>query len=435
MSVIKTYLNTGSAIQSDYEDGAIWSDGVAPVAGDTVIIAGVKSADEFFIGPLIDFDAGSTNIPVALFHGTGGANPRTPGYTVSSQTIDLQGTAGPARLFLQNSTLSQDTISVSGTAVVSGFFNDTISGVLSVGTAAETGFLQFQLFGTGFGDNYIPGYTPSTQFKGIVTVGSGSTLQMEAITGSGLPPANIANSGTITVGAGGTFLADDNVGNPSNTGSDNGTTFINTGRVLVSGAAGLVTSAKFNTNTTGSGTFTVSGNGASLSATTLEFDGNVRNTHVVISGATVLVQDASLTISTPDIAGYNVSGGSMTFIGPGMLLLAQPDLTTSVFNAQGNQVERPNGQHPFTTPIHGFGAGDTIGLEGKYSSFSKGDYFTVWNPTANTLTVDNSFGLPGAPDVLARLTLDGSYVASGFTLSGNNATGELDIFYTPPGTH
>ncbi len=62
-------------------------------------------------------------------------------------------------------------------------------------------------------------------------------------------------------------------------------------------------------------------------------------------------------------------------------------LTASVYDpATGTFVQRSDHLHPFTTPISGFAAGDTITLAGHFVGGD--DDVAVWRASTHTLSVE-----------------------------------------------
>lgn len=415
-----------------------WSDGSAPAPGDTDIIAGIKNTQIQRIGETYTFPA---LLPaytfVELFPKQAAEAPpsKLHGYDIIGQTLVLagHGDTGIPDLWLQQTTLSNDTIQVTGTVVLDSYLNNSIGGGrLEVGGRGHgAGTLQFQLYGVSDSGD-APGTVPATTLASQTTIAHGSTLNVIAVTSAGEPPDNFGVNGTITIQAGGTFFVDDTDGSGIMTGADNNTDVINQGLIEVNGAAGATTSASITANTIGSGTIEVSGHGAARAATTLTLSGNVTNQTIIVDDGTISVNDAQLVIGDPSEKGFVVSGGSFTF-GPdgGTLLLHQPQLTSLVFIDHDTRlVQNPNGQHPFTTPIFGFGSGDTIGLVKAAQGES---FYTAWDASKHLLSVD--FGSDAQyPGIQAQFTLEGSYRASGFHLSTDAQTELLSLTYRGPHT-
>ena len=403
-----------------------------PAAGDTAEIDGVVTSGVGKLGAYLTFPADGGYPQIDLYAPQSSEvllNDPTAivGWTITAQTIDMNATLGPIGLWMENSALTDDTLNITGTATLQNYLNDTVSGTIAVGTTAGPAFLQVVAYGFDTSDVGPENQASQTTFNADVTIGSGSELDVETYPNASLP-ADFANTGTIQVQPGGSLVIDDTDDNGVFSTADHVELFNNDGAVMINGAAGQTTTAQLVINTEGSGSITLNGNGASPSATSLLIQGSVTGQTITVSDATVTVDDAPAAIQTPDgTPGFNISGGEFIFGDAlGVLQLHQAPLTTLQF-VNGGLEQQPDGHDPFTTPIVGFRAGDTIDLVGKDVG---GSYYTTYDASTGVAQVDSPPGIAGnPPEIIASLTLEGGYNPSLFQLSGNSSTEELDLLY------
>ncbi len=413
-----------------------------PNAGDSVGITGIADAGIHRLGALYVFPPLGRYTHIDFF---APQNPLTEiqapnaihGYTVTGQILNIDGSAGPADFWLQNSTLQNDTLNVVGTAVVSSYLDSTVSGAINIGTGTATGTLEIEVIPADVSLVVPSDHDPVTTLDATVTIDRGSELDIEA--GSGAVSGFI-NNGAITVAPGGSLAIDDEdapnpVTNPPLVSFpfEHNLLFANGGSISILGAAGQTTKAAFVADVGGPGSITINGNGAAPSATTLLVAGDLHDQSITLADGTVDVEDASTAIDTPGTDGFDVTGGSFTFAdGHGVLILHQAELTSLQFNADDTgQIEVADGRHPFTTPIAGFGAGDVIELPGKnLARFGLSTYTLSYDPGSHLLEVLSPADIAGnPPEVIAALRFAGNYAGGLFHLSGNNATEELDVTY------
>ncbi len=435
------------ATASDWYDlttGALGA--AAPEAGDTVDIAGVGNPGISKLGALWTFPLNGGFTQVLLEPAVPGltlldAPNSIVGYTIQGQTLNLDGTQGVANLWLENSHLVNDTINAAGTTVINSYLDSTVSGTITIGTAAGPGDLQDEVIPTDTAGVGPSDHNPVITYNANVTVSQGSEFDVQA--GTAGTVAGFINNGTITAAPGGTVVFDDtdNPDTASDTApvtdtSSHSMVLGNGGAIDVLGAAGQTTRAVLLVDTIGPGTIGINGNGAAPGATTLTVDGYLQNQNVLLTDGTVTINDTTFALADPGTAGFDVTGGSFTFgDGNGVLVLHQAALTTLAFNATDTgEVQTPDGHTPFSTPIYGFGQGDVIKLPGKdLAGFGFASYDTVYNPVTGVLQVQSPASLAGnPPEVLASLTFVGSYNPALFQLTGNNATEELDLTYNGP---
>ena len=429
-------------VASDWYDVTTGAYGAAaPQSGDVAYVAGTTNAGVTKSAALYVFPAGGYPL-VEFFAPPTPANPgQSPsavaGYAVQNQTINVDGTAGAVALWLENSRLLGTTLNVVGTAVVSAYLDDTVTGTVAVGAAATPGFLQVALIpldtaGVGPTDHH-----PVTTFDSAVTVYAGSTFDVEAAAPGHV--AGFVNSGTITAAPGGTLVFDDTdradaatFPGPVANVAEHGASLTNAGAIDVEGGVGQTTKAVLLMNTTGNGSIDVDGHGAPRAATTLTVDGNLTGQHLTLADGTVFVNDTSADITSLGDSGFAVTGGSFTFAdGHGTLLLRQVSLSTLGSNSgSSEEAPTPNGRAPFTTPISGFRAGDVIALYGKYQTAVGQSYVTSYDPASGVLQVQSPSAVgENPPSIVASFTLVGKYDPTLFQLSGNVATKELDLTY------
>jgi hypothetical protein len=432
--------------QGRYGNPSDWVGGAAaPGPGDTAAIAGLANTGIQRIGALYTFPIGSGWTLAEFFPPQPGLTLQDDpnaivGDTVQDQAIAVDGTAGAAALWLENSHLVNDSVSVVGTAVLSSYLDSTVSGAITVGAASAPGYLQvvpipYDTALIGPSDHH-----PVTTFDAAVTINAGSTLEVESGAAGGV--SGWISNGAITVAPGGTLIVDDtddptagvNTGGVFSVGNHD-MVFGNGGSIAVQGAPGRTTGAVLLADTTGPGSITIDGHGAARTATALTVDGYLQKQLITLSDGTVTVNDATAAVGDPGQAGFDVTGGAFTFAdGSGTLVLHQAPLTSLQFNSTDtDMVETPDGRTPFTTPISGFGAGDVIALPGKDLGYYGSTYATTYDRATGVLQVISPASIAGDPPaVLAALTLIGPYDPALFHVGGDTTTEELDITYAGP---
>lgn len=427
----------GTAYQGRYEVSSDWineSTGVRangfPQPGDTAEIDALVPLTVHSTGAYIDvssYDPAIYLFPDQPLDVLDSDPLATVGWTITAQTIDLNAGPGLISVWMEQSALTDDILNVTGTVLLADYLSNAVSGTIAVGTSGDPAFLQAILYGFDTSKIGPSGQASQDTFNANITVGTGSEFDVEAYPNAG-DPTNFANNGAISVQPGGTLMIDDTDGSGLEETGGHTSFAINNGIIMVSGAAGETTSATLDINTEGSGAITVDGHGALPTATSLLIEGSVTGQTITASDATVQIDDAPVANSSPGTAGFDINGGEFTFGDSDVTLQLHQAPLTSLQFVNGALEQQPDGRTPFTTPIAGFRAGDTIDLVGKDLG---GNYDTAYDPTTGVLQVESPASTAGyPPEIIAALTLAGTYDPSLFLLAGNTSTQDLDVLYT-----
>ena len=435
-----------------YFGGAGWQGGVAPGVADTGVISSAGAPAPTASGHILVPAAGSSVAVLAgsttlstLVQGSqvkGGVTTTIfttsppsavpAGDTLAGGTLDLIAGGGESALLLQNSTVAAAaTINVNGDADLSAGYTNTLSGTINVGLpflvngvaqtqpkADANGFtsalyLDVQPWGSWTGVNVPAAYTPTTTNAGAITIGAGSALviQLEAEAADllkksntqyvSLPPedSQFDNSGSITVQAGGTLAV---AINPGGVFPD----FVNTGQVLVDGAAGKTTEALFVANMTGVGKVKIKGKTQTNAAdTVVQLDGQGSGQKFKINGGSLVLAPNTFDVNA---SGPTYGGGAVVFGAlPGVLQINAP-------------VEHTVAKL-FADPVSGFVAGDQIKLSYFLISASSWAPQLTWNQATNTLQLFDVFTNGGTQtkSLQASFILEGTYSAASFHVTGS----------------
>ena len=365
-----------------YLDPANWVEGVAPGSGDTAIIAD-PSGPTFY----------SAAVNPSFLSSLGLSAP--PGDTIVGQTINFTpSTASTTTPQLSNTTFAADTtinVTGSGTQNILAWFDNTFQGAVNVGDALSSGRLELTLL------HQPTGLPPALATNaGVISIAGDSVFHIAPFLFP-TPPgpffdgvANFDNEGLILVAPGGELVES------KSSLMDLGPypwTFNNDGGIGVQGGDNKSTLAVLETNLAGNGSILLDG-GTSTNPvwTQLRITGN-------IGGGTFDLRDASIAIG--DVLGSTVnSGGSITFEDGNSFALLEPAFD------------------PFEMPITGFRAGDTIALAHLSSGFFGSTYSYNWDQPAHQLTIFETPTFLSTFEI-ARLTLNGTYGPSDFTLIDN----------------
>ena len=365
-----------------YLNPANWVEGVAPGAGDTAIISD-PSGPTFY----------SAAVNPSFLSSLGLAAP--PGDTIVGQTINVMPTtASTTTPQLSNTTFAADTkINVTGSGVqnILAWFDNTFQGAVNIGDAISSGRLELTLL------HQPTGLPPALATNaGVITIAGDSVFHIAPFLFTTAPGpffdgvANFDNEGQILVAQGGELVESES------SLLDLGPypwTFTNNGSISVQGGSNQSTLAVLETNLAGNGTILLDG-GASTDPvwTQLRITGN-------IGGGAFRLSDASIAIG--DVLGSTVNtGGSITFGDGNSFAVLDPAFD------------------PFSMPITGFRAGDTIALAHQSSGFFGSTYSYNWDQPTHQLTVFETPMFLSTFEI-ARLTLNSTYGPSDFTLIDN----------------
>ena len=271
------------------------------------------------------------------------------------------------------------------------WFDNTFQGAVNIGDALSSGRLELTLL------HQPTGLPPALATNaGVISIAGDSVFHIAPFLFTTAPGpffdgvANFDNEGLILVAPGGELVES------KSSLMDLGPypwTFNNNGSIGVQGGGNQSTLAVLETNLAGNGTIVLDGDTSTDPVwTQLRITGN-------IGGGTFDLSDASIVIG--DVLGSTVNtGGSITFEDGNSFALLEPAFD------------------PFEMPITGFRAGDTIALAHQSSGFFGSTYSYNWDQPTHQLTV---FETPTFLQTfeIARLTLNGTYDPSDFTLIDN----------------
>jgi Hint domain len=311
------------------------------------------------------------------------------------QTINVTpSTASTTTPQLSNTTFDADTtINVIGSGVqnILAWFDNTFQGAVNIGDAMSSGRLELTPL------HQPAGLPPALATNaGVISIAGDSAFHIAPFLFTTAPGpffdgvANFDNEGQVLVAQGGELVESES------SLLDLGPypwTFTNNGSISVQGGGNQSTLAVLETNLAGNGTILLDG-GASTDPvwTQLRITGN-------IGGGAFRLSDASIAIG--DVLGSTVNtGGSITFEDGNSFALLDPAFD------------------PFEMPITGFRAGDTIALAHQSSGFFGSTYSYNWDQPTHQLTIFETPTFLSTFEI-ARLTLNGVYDPSDFTLIDN----------------
>ena len=374
----------------EFLDPGNWDQGAVPGQGDTAVV------DTSALSP-----TSSAKVATFLTDATLSVASVTYRYTWSSQ-----GYSDIPSAFLTDSTIGAGT-----TLAITSTDPDPNPGILNLlpgfdlslfGAVGNAGTLAVGSPGDGSGtkvtSNLYNSLSPdpngnynagSFSNSGLISVGYGSYYNLT----SSISMVQVANTGTIAVSDGATFVVGNNV--IGVTPFTPGQGFANDGLVSVVGAAGTVTQADFNLPVLGHGTMIADGGGnTNAGSTGIVFSNNVAEVNVELQN------HAEAQYNT--IIDGTHTGGSVTFEDNTSLLFSNPATASGQVNAP---------------PIYGFQAGDFLGVT---IGQGVGNTATTlsWSQASNTLSV-----LSGT-SVIYAFTLMGTYAQGDFSLV-TNAIGSL----------
>jgi hypothetical protein len=428
--------------QGEFLDSDDWING-APEAGDTAVIYGVGDAPvetgvdnangyEINNNPLVRLYSQSETV-LSVLDADGPPTDMPSQAPISNISIDAIGGTSVVGFGLVDTTLdTTSTVTVSGIAVMNGYYTDALNGVITVEPTAgaandsngDNGELDLTTEPVGSVDplqyeetQQLRSFIPSLTNNGVIIAGTGSGL----ILGFVGVPVDIVKNGTETLALGGRdafvnngiiVLADSNLS--VNAGfSDAGygwNTFTNNGLIVLGGALpafqgapGTSGAAYFDAQILGSGTISLLGTPNDHAAA--DFAGGIIGGTIEASNA-----DVEFTNDSPYTA---TIAASFAFAGGGSTLL---------FGDEFAPVSRT-----VTMPISGFQAGDTIEINGDRvwtDSLNGVDATAIssWDQATQTLTIEAveppDFFIPTQTVDVDSLTLLGNYTNDAFTVVG-----------------
>lgn len=331
----QTWANTGS---SDFNSGAAWLSGTAPVAGDTALFSGTSVLNPALSSSLsiaaLSFTGGTNNYGYSLSSNSGAALTLTGATIISVGATNSSGTNTiSSNVILGGATNSTQSISVAraGTVVISGNISQTNANTRLSFSAPSSGITQDAIVTLSGSNSFTGGMTFSNNaFR--LNVNNAYALGTGIISGTTVS-INLDNTSgsAITIATGNSF----NVGNSLTFGTSttpNNDLNLGTGTVTLLGATGAtqILSVAGSSVLTISGLITEQNTGINVlkSGTGVLYISGTANTYSgVTTGSAGILQVAKLanggvasSIGQSSAAASNLiltSSGTLRYVGSG----------------------------------------------------------------------------------------------------------------------